>query len=693
MFGTQKERNRMFTRLQNTFAKYKLRRQFSIVFLSLGIPLTVFFLFSILQLYKQFQLSESIVAVVRFAKSTAIVLHEAQKERGKSNLYAANRDETAKRDMQEQRKVSDREWELLLKESQQAFPQKVSELKRLRSIWLNERTQLDNFARNADQIQIEYTKILNELLLLAELNNAGGESEYSDRIRLVHQFLVWKDSAGQLRSNLNVSLTKKEFTKERYNLCIDAISKMQLIVSLFKNSPLAEQTKEFVPKYFQGKYGEIVLFLTSVRDTLPSISQTEWWTVSTEKMNLLQNEILLECDRLLLEVTNDRDSNLRFFIFFLALSILSMALALLLSFVITSRFSNELKDISLAMKESESGKLLEWTASSGKDEIALLSQSFSSLSKIYKELITQLTGNVKETHSISEESFGLAENFAKTSLSIASGSEEISAASEEILSQTDSVKLAISTSEKNIQNIKNDILRSSKIANQIDELIQKLNENANLLETHAKQGSKLMHHLQNQMIEIQNHSKEINQVLRMIYEISGRTNLLSLNAAIEAARAGESGRGFAVVAENIATLAQNSATSVKKIEGIIMALNASISSGAQNIEDNLKSLETIHGGTNDNRNQVENVFEQVRFSVEVNQLIESQILEITDRFLEIRQATEENSEALRSIQQGITSMSGEAEELSRDTSILRGRMKDLQESNLRLQNKVTFFHL
>ncbi|MCZ8343049.1 MAG: methyl-accepting chemotaxis protein [Leptospira sp.] len=693
MFGTKKEKNRFVSNSKNVFARFKLSTQFSVVFLSLGIPLSVFFIFSISQLYRQLKISESVVSIVKFAKSTAIVLHEAQKERGKSNLYAVNRDDSIKREVEEQRSIADKEWMVLVSESQVAFPEKMKELQRLRSNWLNERKQLDNSARNPEQIQASYTKILNDLLFLAELNNAAGESDYSDRIRLVHQFLVWKDSAGQLRSNLNVSLTKKEFTKERYNACIDAISKMQLIVSLFKNSPLAKQISEFEPKYFEGKYGEIVQFLMNIRDTLPSISQTEWWSNSSVKMNLLQNEILMECDRLLTEVTEDRDSNRRFLTFFLSLSLISMTLAVLLSYLITSRFSNELKGISSAMKESESGKLLEWTASPGEDEIAKLSQSFASLSKIYKELITQLTGNVKETHTISEESFGLSENFAKTSLSIASGSEEISAASEEILSQTDSVKQAISTSEKNIQNIKNDILRSSKIANQIDELIQKLNENANLLETHAKQGSSLMHRLQNQIMEIQNHSKEINQVLRMIYEISGRTNLLSLNAAIEAARAGESGRGFAVVAENIATLAQNSATSVKKIEVIIMALNESISSGAQNIEDNLKSLETIHGGTNNNRDQVENVSKQVRFSVEVNQLIESQILEITDRFLEIRQATEENSEALRSIQQGITSMSGEAEDLSRDTSLLRGRMKDLEESNLRLQNKVSFFHL
>lgn len=58
-------------------------------------------------------------------------------------------------------------------------------------------------------------------------------------------------------------------------------------------------------------------------------------------------------------------------------------------------------------------------------------------------------------------------------------------------------------------------------------------------------------------------------ILGSITRIAKRSKIIGLNSAIEAARVGESGQGFMVVAEEIKTLADDSARSVREIERIL----------------------------------------------------------------------------------------------------------------------------
>jgi methyl-accepting chemotaxis protein len=87
-------------------------------------------------------------------------------------------------------------------------------------------------------------------------------------------------------------------------------------------------------------------------------------------------------------------------------------------------------------------------------------------------------------------------------------------------------------------------------------------------------------------------SGEMTGIVEIINSISDQINLLSLNAAIEAARAGDAGRGFAVVADAISKLADQTATSIKDIDGLIRANTEEIERGISNART---TIETISG--------------------------------------------------------------------------------------------------
>lgn len=135
-------------------------------------------------------------------------------------------------------------------------------------------------------------------------------------------------------------------------------------------------------------------------------------------------------------------------------------------------------------------------------------------------------------------------------------------------------------------------------------------------------------------------SEEITNITGVISGIADETNLLSLNASIEAARAGEAGKGFAVVATEIGQLAQNSADSVRDIEGLISEINAlvkdavtqaddsvsNINSSSELVGDALKTFDTIF----DNIEVVSNLVRQMIQKVEKVDEVASNVAAISE---------------------------------------------------------------
>lgn len=172
-------------------------------------------------------------------------------------------------------------------------------------------------------------------------------------------------------------------------------------------------------------------------------------------------------------------------------------------------------------------------------------------------------------------------------------------------------------------------------------------------------------------------TQSIGAAAKLISDIAEQTNLLALNAAIEAARAGEQGRGFAVVADEVRTLASRTRESTVKIQDVI--------------DDFQRQVETAVAATREGENVAGQGLEKVREAERSLQDIVAAIRNISDSFISMSAAFEEQGQVSDEINRQIVSIAELADNSTEQAVAAKESSTRLSEMSRGLKDLISRF--
>jgi len=222
------------------------------------------------------------------------------------------------------------------------------------------------------------------------------------------------------------------------------------------------------------------------------------------------------------------------------------------------------------------------------DETGVLAKA---LDKMQNSMRTMMKAVVDESSSVSQMLININHNMERLNQSIeeiSATTEELSAGTEETAASAEEMNATSLEVEKAIESVASKAQEGAETVNTVNKMSEDLKIKAI---SSKEEAMKIYSNTKTDLQKAIEQSKAVNQIEELsnaILEIISQTNLLALNAAIEAARAGEAGKGFAVVADEIRKLAEDSKSSVARIQEVTQevyaVVNALSSSSMEIIE-------------------------------------------------------------------------------------------------------------